>query len=140
MPLDQEGEAVADENEVKLAALGGGRDGLKGLEILAACRRAGMPPASDVVSRPDRIDAEMHLPVIHMCLSSNAGDPMTREGQSTRRFHKLLGARDHRRVEAEDVFDPVLHGRAAHRVWLEIKMLGIADEVRILHCLVEGMP
>src|SRR5262249_44105331 len=69
----------------------------------------------------------------------NCSDPMALEGRSTRWLHQLLGTRDHRRVEAEDVFDLGLHGRAAHRLCLEAQLLGIADESRVLRCLVEGL-
>src|SRR4051812_42699258 len=66
MPLVQKREAVADEQEIEFAPLAGGRDHLEHRKILAARRGAGMTPAGDVIARPDRIDAEVHLSLLHV--------------------------------------------------------------------------
>ena len=63
------GEAVAQEEHVELAALGGGGDVLHQREIGAARNGVGMPPARDVMARRLHEDAEPHLAVLHRLLT-----------------------------------------------------------------------
>jgi hypothetical protein len=74
MSLGLECESVTDENEIKLTTLSGGCDVFKGLQILATCRRTWVSPTCDMVSRSDRIHAQVHLLAIHMSFLGAGAD------------------------------------------------------------------
>src|SRR6185437_654306 len=56
-----------------------------------------------------------------------------------RRPNQLLGALDHRLVEGQHPVDQRLHLLAIHRIDLDVELLRIGDESRILHGLVESL-
>jgi hypothetical protein len=70
VPVPHERQAVADEQEIELAAFARLRDRLEDRKVFAAGRGSRNAPAGNVISCSHSVDAEVHLPArVHSCSS-----------------------------------------------------------------------